>query len=112
VVIELRFEALLCPAVRLAAAQAINRPTPRQGYHPAKRSTRLGRIIFRLLPNLKKDFLEDIVRFGFFVHHSHDYRLHRFPITLIQLSQCELPAIGDRAHERFVRSVRQANAVD
>jgi hypothetical protein len=45
--LDLRFETLFGPTVCLAATQAIDRPAPRQGYHPAKGPTRSRRIIFR-----------------------------------------------------------------
>ena len=60
--VDLRFEAIFGPAICLAAAQAIDRPPPRQGYHPSERLARARRIVRRFLPDLEENLLEHVSR--------------------------------------------------
>ena len=110
--LDLCLEAFLGAAICLAATQAINRPASRQGYHPAKGSTGFWRIIGRLLPDLQKDLLEDVVRFRLLMHDSHDHSLHRLAIALIEFAKGILAAMSNRAHESFVRGFGQTGAVE
>ena len=109
---DLRFEAIFGPAIRLAATQAIDRPSSRQGYHPAQWSARFGGIISSLFPNLEKDFLQDIVRLRLFVHDAGDDGLESFSVPLVKLAQGGLMPVGDRLHQSLVRSFSQARGIN
>src|SRR5690349_13432550 len=85
--LDLAFEPVLGSTVRLATAQAIDRPAPRQGYYPAKRTPCLGRIISRFLPDLKENFLQDIVRFRLLVDDTGHDRFESFAIAVVELAK-------------------------
>ena len=57
-----------------------------------------------LAPNLQEDFLQDIVGFGFFVHDVRDDRFQRFAVAAVKFFQRGLFSLGNRFHQRFVRS--------
>jgi hypothetical protein len=109
---SLHLKTILCPTVRLAATQAINCPASRQGYHPAKRPARFGRIVSGLFPDLKENFLQDVIRFGLFVHDPRDNRFQRFAVALVKFAQGLLLPIGNRCHQRFVGGIGESDGID
>ena len=61
-----------------------------------------------MLPNLKKNLLQNIIRFRLFVNDARNDRFQGFAVTLVQLAQGNLVARGDRLHQSFVGGFGQA----
>ena len=65
-----------------------------------------------LAPNLKKRFLEHVVRFGFFVDHAADQSAQRSRVARIEFLQSMLLSLGDFLHEHFITHDRAIRAVE
>src|SRR5690349_17783132 len=59
-------------AIRLSPPQTVDSSPSRDRYHPTKRLSSLRRVIVRLLPNLKKNFLKHVLSFSALMDHTVD----------------------------------------
>ena len=95
----LGLEPLFGAGIGLPFPQAIDRAPSGQGYHPAEWFPFLRGEIFRLVPDLHKDFLQEIVRFCFIMNHPQDECLQDAIVAVIQHRKRLRIASLDRMHE-------------
>jgi hypothetical protein len=84
--------------VSLLLAQTIDRAPAGQRHHPAERFSLLGRKIFRLVPDLHKNFLQEIVGLSFVVNHAKNKRFQNAIVSIVKLRKCLRIRRLDRPH--------------
>src|SRR5437764_13820748 len=89
--IGLLFSLILEPLFRtrigLLLAQTINRTAAGQSDHPAKWFTFLGGEIFRLVPYLHENLLQEIIGLGFVMNHPQDECLENAIVSIVKLRE-------------------------
>src|SRR6266478_1791222 len=92
-------QAFLGARISLLLAQAIDRPAPGQRDHPTERFALLRRKIFRLIPNLHENLLQEIVGLSFVMNHPQDKRLQNTVVSIVKLRERIGIACLDSQHQ-------------
>src|SRR5262249_33554569 len=77
------FIALLRTGISLTPSQPIDGTSPRNGDHPAEWFASFRRITIGFFPDLNKNFLQNIVGFGFFMNNPIDGGSQFFAVPAI-----------------------------
>ena len=89
--------------VGLLFAQAVDRAPPGQGHHPAQRFALLRGEIFRLVPELHEDFLQQVVGLGLVMHDAQDERLDDPVVAVVKLRKRFRILVLNTRHQLKVR---------
>ena len=109
---KLRFVTIFGAAVRLFAAEPVDRPPSCQCHHPGEQFAGFRRIVIRLAPDLQKNILQNVVCLAFLLHDVANDGLEAAAVPRVKFRERLRPAAGDCLHQSFVGSFRNALDVD